>query len=179
MSIVRTIRHRDCAEVPWKNGGGTTRGIAAFPPGATIDDFLWRISMARVAADGPFSRFDGIDRVLTVIEGVLELRSADGVTILDSASPPFGFNGEAAIAGRPRGGAAIDLNVMVRRGSYQAKVVRMGAGDIAVPRGTSFLCALAPQRIADATLALWDCAEIAADVTATAEALHIDMTIDR
>ena len=53
----------------WKNGGGETAEIAVFPEGACYDDFHWRLSMARIAADGPFSTFPNVDRTLALIEG--------------------------------------------------------------------------------------------------------------
>lgn len=178
MSIVRIIRHRDCPETPWKNGGGTTREIAAYPAGASMDDFLWRISMARVAAAGSFSRFDGVDRVLTILEGMLELRRADDAITLNGASQPFCFDGGAESAGQPLGGAVLDLNVMARRGSCRARVERVRAGGIIAVTGTSFLFALTPQAIDGAVLDRWYCAEIDGDVTATADALHVGMTTD-
>ena len=53
----------------WKNGGGVTREIVASPEGAPLDAFDWRVSLADVSADGPFSSFPGVDRTLTVVEG--------------------------------------------------------------------------------------------------------------
>jgi environmental stress-induced protein Ves len=47
--------------MPWKNGGGETTEIAVFPDGAGLSDFDWRVSMARVDGDGPFSSFPGIE----------------------------------------------------------------------------------------------------------------------
>ncbi|HET8765250.1 MAG TPA: HutD family protein, partial [Rhodanobacter sp.] len=32
----------DCPPRPWKNGLGRTRELAIHPPGAGMDDFLWR-----------------------------------------------------------------------------------------------------------------------------------------
>ena len=52
--------------VSWKNGGGSTTEIAVFPPDAGFDDFDWRVSLATVAADGPFSAFPGIERTLAM-----------------------------------------------------------------------------------------------------------------
>ncbi len=43
--------------MPWKNGGGETAEIAVFPPSADLSEFGWRISMATVSSDGPFSAF--------------------------------------------------------------------------------------------------------------------------
>jgi environmental stress-induced protein Ves len=58
--------------MPWKNGGGTTIEIARSPEppeGAGLDDLDWRVSMARVDGPGPFSRFEGVDRTLAVLDG--------------------------------------------------------------------------------------------------------------
>ncbi|MFN9927385.1 MAG: HutD family protein, partial [Phenylobacterium sp.] len=59
------LRAADRLAVPWKNGGGITRELAVWPPGASFDDFVWRVSMAEVHQDGPFSSFPGVDRILT------------------------------------------------------------------------------------------------------------------
>lgn len=101
---------------PWKNGGGETAEIACFPEGAGFDGFGWRISTARVAGDGPFSRFDGVARVLAVLEGgPLALSFADGRrVVLDSESPPFAFDGGLGCDGALLGPPVLDLNVMVR-----------------------------------------------------------------
>lgn len=69
MANPRLIRSTDLVRVPWKNGGGTTAEVAVHPPGTGFDAFDWRISMADVAADGPFSRFPGVDRTLVLAEG--------------------------------------------------------------------------------------------------------------
>lgn len=100
---------------PWKNGGGQTAEIVCFPDGAGFDAFGWRISTARVAADGPFSRFDGVARVLCVLDGgPLALDFAGGTMVLDAGSAPHGFDGAADCTGRLLGPAVLDLNVMTR-----------------------------------------------------------------
>lgn len=94
---------------PWKNGGGITHEIA-MEPGPK--GWLWRISIAEVAADGPFSRFDGLARVLTVIEGEgIDLHHPDGVL---HARPlhPVAFSGKTAVEGRLTRGPIRDLNVI-------------------------------------------------------------------
>jgi environmental stress-induced protein Ves len=73
-------RHRfdlqDLHATPWKNGGGLTREVLWQPTGASLDDFDWRVSVAQIDSDGPFSAFPGIDRVITLIDGVgVQLRS--------------------------------------------------------------------------------------------------------
>ncbi|MCG3056381.1 HutD family protein, partial [Escherichia coli] len=57
------------APTPWKNGGGATREIAVWPPGAAMESFAWRISVADIADDGPFSAFPGVDRQIALLEG--------------------------------------------------------------------------------------------------------------
>ncbi|WP_237153047.1 HutD/Ves family protein [Oryzibacter oryziterrae] len=123
MSAIRLIRHRDLKPTPWKNGGGETREIAAFPPGAGLEDFVWRISMATVASDGPFSAFPGIDRVLTVVDGDGIDLMVDGISrTLTPNDPPFAFAGDAPAAARLIGSVVTDINVMTRRGRCTARV---------------------------------------------------------
>ncbi len=111
---------------PWKNGGGVTREIAASPPGAGFDDFRWRVSMAEVRSDGPFSAFPGVDRVLAVLEGRLALFVAGGKSFdLSPDSPPAAFPGDAATAGRVLEGPVLDLNVMTRRGAVTGALERL------------------------------------------------------
>jgi len=109
--------------MPWKNGGGVTRDVAVFPHGADTTTFDWRISIAEVDAAGPFSRFDGIDRILTVLDGRLELHFAEGGDAIGlGPGETFAFPGDVAVDGRPLGGPVRDLNVMVRRGLWRADV---------------------------------------------------------
>ncbi len=90
MRILRASSHRT---MPWKNGGGSTTEIAVAPDGAGIDAFDWRISMAVVAADGPFSEFPGVDRTLSILDGAgLVLRGIGaGPVRLDRTTAPFAF----------------------------------------------------------------------------------------
>jgi environmental stress-induced protein Ves len=132
---VRILRAADRTATPWKNGGGVTREVAVWPPGAGMDDFEWRISLADVAADGPFSAFAGVDRVLTVIEGEGLVLDIDGrVTRLDALSP-FAFPGEPSVAARLTAGTIRDLNVMVRRGVWAAGVEPWRGGPMTAANG--------------------------------------------
>src|SRR3954452_2619861 len=123
---VRIIRAADCRTTPWKNGGGSTTEIAIGPAGASLENFDWRISMARVAADGPFSDFPGIDRTLTVIEGGgMVLRVGDDAPLtLSRGSAPVSFAGDMPTSARLTAGAITDLNVMTRRGRFGHRVER-------------------------------------------------------
>ena len=139
------LRASDRRPSLWKNGGGSTSEIAVSPHGAGLEDFDWRVSMARVERDGPFSMFAGVDRVLTIVEGelILDVEGAPAVK-LDASSPPRVFPGDAPTFGRLPGGAVVDLNVMTRRGAFRADVTRIelnAARDVS-PKGEALLIVL-------------------------------------
>ncbi len=124
---------------PWKNGGGVTREIVCGPAGASLDRFDWRVSIATIASDGPFSAFPGIDRIITLLEGGgVQLASEDGAIDhrLDTPLQPFAFPGEARIHARLLVGPCEDFNVMTRRATCRARVeVRRHAGALSAPQG--------------------------------------------
>lgn len=104
--------------VPWKNGGGSTTEIAIEPPDAGFDDFLWRISLATIAADGPFSAFPGVDRTLALVEGHGVTLEIDGQekAMLCADDPVISFEGESVVQAKLNRGPTTDFNVMTRRG---------------------------------------------------------------
>ena len=55
--MVRLLTPNDYRSMPWKNGAGRTTEIAVHPAGAALDAFAWRVSIADIERDGPFSRF--------------------------------------------------------------------------------------------------------------------------
>lgn len=121
MKLYRAHEHK---RMPWKNGGGETVEIAVFPPDASVDDFDWRISMAAVASDGPFSIFPDIDRTLSILEGNGMSLAIDGQAAvpLTRSSPPLAFAADAPVAATLANGTITDLNVMTRRGRYRHSV---------------------------------------------------------
>ena len=108
---------------PWKNGGGITQEVAVFPPGAGMGEFEWRVSIAEVSVAGPFSRFDGIDRILTVLDGRLRLEIEDEAQeLVLGTGDSHAFRGEAAVVGTPVAAAIRDLNIMVKRDRWRARI---------------------------------------------------------
>ncbi|MBB4278636.1 HutD/Ves family protein [Rhizobium mongolense] len=124
MQILRAANHR---RMPWKNGGGETVEVAVSPQGATLGDFDWRISMATVAFDGPFSIFPGIDRTLSILSGSGMTLEIDGHAPVDLAqqSPPFAFAADIAVTAQLMAGPITDLNVMTRRDAFMHEVERL------------------------------------------------------
>lgn len=110
---------------PWKNGGGHTRTLACWPPGADMDNFDWRVSVASVAASGPFSVFVGVERQIMLLDGAgVHLRAQDRSldVRLDRRWQPLAFAGEAAVDGILLDGAVTDFNLMLRRGRWEGEM---------------------------------------------------------
>jgi environmental stress-induced protein Ves len=110
----------DCPARPWKNGLGRTRELAVQPPGAGMDDFLWRVSVAEVDSAAPFSAFPGIDRTIVLLDGAgFTMTLDDGRThALTEPFAPYAFPGEAQVAVTLASGPTRDFNLMVRRGRH-------------------------------------------------------------
>lgn len=142
---MKLISFEDLIATPWKNGGGVTRELACHPAGAGLDDFLCRISIADVNRSGPFSIFDGIDRVITLLEGDgMQLIFADGEHhALIAPLAPYRFRGEQAVRAQLVGAPSQDFNLMLRREAVDGSVqVRRDASDIVCERGSvALFCA--------------------------------------
>ena len=159
LTILKAENHR---RMPWKNGGGVTVEIAIHPQGASVDDFDWRVSMATVASDGPFSVFPGIDRTLSVLEGdgiVLDVEGHE--TKLTRESAPLAFAADARSSARLTGSAITDLNVMTRRGRFTHRVSRLPVDDTTLV-------------VADGNPALLFCAEGQLHLISDGEAIRLE-----
>lgn len=113
------------APTPWKNGGGQTLPLASWPPGAGLDDFDWRVSIATIAASGPFSVFGGVDRVIMLLDGAgMRLRADDGSlnARIDQPLQPFAFAGDTALHCDLLAGSTQDFNLMLRRQRMSGRV---------------------------------------------------------
>ncbi|BDU55153.1 MULTISPECIES: HutD family protein [unclassified Limnohabitans] len=122
----------DLQATPWKNGGGVTREIVCQPIGSGIGDFDWRVSIAHIASDGPFSAFPGVDRIITLISGGgVHLKSSDGDVdhLLNVPLLPFAFKGETDINASLLDDDCHDFNVMTRRSTcsnVSLQIIRHG-----------------------------------------------------
>jgi environmental stress-induced protein Ves len=133
---MRILRAENYRRMKWSNGGGETAEIAVSPDSAGLDGFDWRVSMATVELNGPFSLFPGVDRTLSVLEGegiVLDVEGQPQIT-MTTASAPYSFPADAATNAELVGGPIRDLNVMTRRGRWRHQVsVRTLDGSRDVP----------------------------------------------
>ena len=115
--MIALIRESEYREQRWKNGGGLTREIAAGFSDEATPRTLWRLSLASIERDGPFSEFRGYDRTIVAIDGAVEL-AVEGQRVLLERAVPYDFPGEAQVACRLTGGPARDLNVLTLRNDY-------------------------------------------------------------
>ena len=113
--------------MPWKNGGGETTEIAVSPEGSGLDRFDWRVSMARIARNGPFSEFAEVDRTLAVLDGAgVRLAIAGRAPIeLTASSAPLSFPADLPTTATLADGPVLDLNVMTRRSAFQHALTRL------------------------------------------------------
>ena len=135
MSSTKLIRASDLVPRPWKNGGGVTWEIAIDPPGAGLEEFRWRVSRARIGADGPFSLFPNCERWITCVEGAgFALHFDDGVKLAVPPFQPIRFSGDRAATCRLADGPCTDINIIARRDLVAVDVATVPAPD-ALPEG--------------------------------------------
>ena len=141
MTTHRVISPSDYRRMPWKNGGGRTTEIAAHPPGAGFDTFVWRVSVADVTQSVPFSAFPGVDRTLVLLAGKgLRLAGEGSPVDVHTEFEPVDFSGDQAIMCTLVDGSVRDFNLMVRRGHVRGAVVVLRAGEEALPPATTYVC---------------------------------------
>lgn len=154
---------------PWRNGGGRTRELLAWPSAA---DWRLRVSVADIDADGPFSAFDGVRRWFAVVEGAgVALAFADGERLCRRGDAPLAFDGAAAPACRLLDGPTRDLNLMTRGGDATMSTVVPGVDWSASFAVRALYSAVAgqwsdgrgSQRVAATTL-LWEEGETTASI---------------
>lgn len=170
---MRRWKLEECAPVPWANGCGITRELAAERDGAR---FLWRISVAEIAAGGPFSSFPGLVRWHTITDGAgLDLQG-EGKALRARPFEPLPFDGAleleahlldgpcrafnviydperiaaqvAVHAGAHLFDVAADAFVFVAAGTVQvSEATRLVAGDAIRPEATGALTPSADARV--------------------------------
>ncbi len=116
MTAVRIIHAADLVARPWKNGQGVTWEIAIDPPGAGLGRFRWRVSRARIEADGPFSLFPGCERWIVCADGKgFALAFEDGAILPVPPARLVAFPGDRPVTCRLVDGPCTDVNVIARR----------------------------------------------------------------
>jgi len=123
-AAIRTVRLGDVAPQAWRNGGGRTRELLAWP---SADLWSLRISVAEIDRDGPFSAYPGVQRWFAVVDGAgVELSFEAGDIACRRGDAPLSFDGRVAPGCRLLKGPTRDLNLMARHGRSTLQAVRRG-----------------------------------------------------
>lgn len=120
----RILRAGDYRRERWRNGAGWTRQVHAQPATAAGVEWDWRLSIAEIDEDAPFSAFPGVERELVLLHGNgLRLRFDDGeVRELLPPHERMRFPGERALVGELVDGPTVDFNLMWRRDAVDAQL---------------------------------------------------------
>jgi len=136
---MRRIVPAEYRQMPWRNGGGTTTEILVAPAEGR---FVHRVSIADVASDGPFSRFEGYDRHIMLLagRGMTLDGGPHGVVDLHTPLEPRTFSGDWDVVGALVEGPVRDFNLIVDRARATASLAVRVLADpetLAVAPGTT------------------------------------------
>lgn len=112
MSILK-LESKDYTKMLWKNGQGSTLEIDKGQG--------WRLSIATVNQDGAFSKFEGMQRIISMISGdAIELISSQQDDVIIRTFESHAFSGDEDIYCKVHGTGGQDLNLIYD--SKKAKV---------------------------------------------------------
>ncbi|QGZ66722.1 HutD/Ves family protein [Paraburkholderia acidisoli] len=141
----------------WRNGGGVTRTLAMHDSGGNSGD-AWRISIAEVERDGPYSRFTGMTRVSFVLRGAGVVLREGALDVSLAPDEAVEYTGNAAWDARLVNGPVTVLNVMSAAQRYGVKVralaapATVAAGSIALVLALEGACEIATHGAASVRL---------------------------
>ena len=124
--------------MPWANGRGTSYEIASDRNEA--GEWTWRLAMAPVNEDGPFSRIECVNRFLAVVEGAGMLLSVDRKKLQCLPMQVVRFRGDAITEATLLDGPIMDINLMVRRKEADGEMAIVS--DTGLLRGASIVVAI-------------------------------------
>lgn len=127
------FRIDDLPREPWRNGAGWTRSVCS----REVDGQpWWRVSVADITAAGPFSRFEGMDRIAVMLSGGgLCLSNADVRLAFDGPGSVVQFPGEWTLQCDAPALPTQLFNIMARRDSAGVRVLLVADEPLALPPG--------------------------------------------
>jgi hypothetical protein len=124
--------------MPWANGRGTSYEIAS--DRNESGEWAWRLAMAPVNEDGPFSRIECVNRSLAVVEGAGIQLSVDRKKLQCLPMQVVRFRGDAITEAKLLDGPIMDINLMVRRKEAEGEMAIVS--DTGLLRGASMVIAV-------------------------------------
>lgn len=121
--MIEMITPKQFKKIPWKNGKGETIELAISENG-TLDHFDWRVSMASVVENGPFSDFSGYQRHLILIQGngMTLTHNGSGIDELTNLLSIATFDGSNVTSATLHQGAITDFNLMTSFQKFKSRV---------------------------------------------------------
>lgn len=108
----QVITVQDTPPQAWRNGGGQTRELLAWP---SPQHWQLRLSVADIEADGPFSVFPGVQRWFVALQGAgVDLSIKGQACRVEVGDMPLCFDGADPAHCRLTKGPTRDLNLMLR-----------------------------------------------------------------
>jgi environmental stress-induced protein Ves len=98
--------------MPWANGRGVSYEVARENDGH--GEWRWRLAIAPINEDGPFSSLPGVHRELTLIDGDGLVLTIDGNMVACRRGEVVRFAGYSHTHAALTHGPVVDLNVMSR-----------------------------------------------------------------
>jgi uncharacterized protein len=129
---------RVIASIPieqWRNGGGITRTFAT-----SGDD--WRVSLAEVERDGPYSRFAGMSRLSLILRGNGVMLSHADSKVQLKPYEAVEYDGETGWDACLVDGPVTALNVMSRKAAYRISVKAIANTVVVQPSCAAIVVAL-------------------------------------
>lgn len=138
----QVVSLEDVEPRPWRNGGGLTRELLAWPHAS---EWRVRISIADIERDGPFSHFPAAERWFAVLQGKgVQLTVGGGRQQLTPTSDPFCFSGNAQVDCELLDGPTRDFNLMTLPGAGRLLRVHDDA-HVGVVRARTLVAGYAPR----------------------------------
>lgn len=119
--MIERIKRSAYREMLWKNGLGITFEIAR----DTKEPPAWRLSIATIAHDGPFSSFFGYDRTIVALDDGGVVLKVDSVLQELALLEPYSFRGESVVSATVSSPPVRDLNVMTLRTQLRHEVAKL------------------------------------------------------
>ena len=126
---MRVQRFSEHSAMPWANGLGTSYEVAS--DRNADGEWTWRVAIAPVVLDGPFSVMPGVDREMVVIEGNGMVLNVDSESVKCEPGQVVRFFGDSVTIASLVDGPVVDLGLMTVRDSViGSMVVIADAGDV-------------------------------------------------
>ena len=118
--MIELLKAVNYKRMRWKNGAGYTVELAR-SEGDSLELFDWRISMADVKTSGDFSKFNGMQRILTVLDGQGIVLNIDNHFRCLKTLQSVQFNGDSNTSCELIDGSIRDFNLIYDPQKYHAR----------------------------------------------------------